>query len=134
MKKAKAIIERGKDGTYGIYLDTEGLNYHIIGDGKTVEEAMDDFHNSYEEMGEHFEENGLEFTECEFVFSYDMASFLNYYSRVISLAGLGRLTGVNEKQLGHYLSGHRTPGKKTKEKIERKLKEFAEDLRQVDFV
>jgi len=52
--KIKAFIERGNDGSYGVYVDLEDntLNYGIIGDGKTINEAIDDFNNSYKEMKE----------------------------------------------------------------------------------
>lgn len=38
MKKVKAFIERGNDGTYGVYIDLldKTLNYGIHGDGKTA--------------------------------------------------------------------------------------------------
>ena len=38
--KVKAFIERGNDGSYGVYVDLEDntLNYGIIGDGKTIKE------------------------------------------------------------------------------------------------
>ncbi|WP_209329220.1 helix-turn-helix domain-containing protein [Lunatimonas salinarum] len=134
MIKAKAIIERGNDGTYGAYLDTEDLPYHIIGDGDTAQEAIEDFYNSYEEMKVVFEEQKREFVECEFQFSYDVASFLDYYGKVLSLAGLERLTGINQGQLSHYVTGRKKPGKKTVEKIEHRLKEFAKDLQQIQFV
>lgn len=134
MKKAKVIIERGHDGSFGAYLDTEDLPYHLIGDGNTAEEAREDFYNSYREMEELFRARGEHFVACEFEFSYDVASFLSYYSNVLSLAGLERLTGVNQGQLSHYVTGHRKPGKKTTEKIEKRLKEFGKDLQQIDFV
>ena len=36
--KVKAFIERGNDGSYGVYVDLEDntLNYGIIGDGKQL--------------------------------------------------------------------------------------------------
>ena len=134
MKKAKALIERGDDGTYGVYLEKNNLPYNIFGDGKTVEEAKEDFFVAYEEMRELFGKEGKKFVECQFEFVYDIASFLSYYSKIISLAGMERLTGVNQGQLSHYVTGRKKPGRKTIEKIDRNLKEFAEDLRQIEFV
>ena len=45
MNKVKAFIERGNDGTYGVYVDLEddSLNYGIHGEGDTVKEAVEDF-------------------------------------------------------------------------------------------
>jgi len=134
--KVKAFIERGNDGSYGIYVDLEDnrLNYGIIGDGKTIIEAIDDFYNSYNEMKEiHISEN-KHFEEAEFEFKYDTASFLAYYSKVLSLAGLGRLTGVAQGQLSHYVTGRRKPSQKTVRKIEKSLHEFAAELSKVQLV
>jgi predicted RNase H-like HicB family nuclease len=136
MRKINAFIERGTDGTYGIYIDLEEnqLSYGIIGDGNTVKEALDDFQNSYDEMKALYKDMNKDFEEVEFVFKYDMASFLQYYSDVLSLAGLGRLTGVNQGQLSHYITGKRKPSQKTKEKIEGALHQFSKEIGQVEFV
>ncbi len=94
--KIRVFIERGDDGTFGAYMpDDNPLQFGIIGDGKTAEEARVDFlnvFNSYKEEGEDIPEN------LEFVFSYDTASFLAYYSKKLTLAGLERITGVAQGQ------------------------------------
>ncbi len=133
MKNQIAKIERGKDGSFGIYIENNSLNYGIHGNGKTVEEAKADFIESYAEMKLFFEKKGVFFEECEFVFKYDVASFLEYFNNRITLTGLEAITGVNRKQLGHYLSGHRNPSEKTAKKIEQGLHAFAEELTQVQF-
>lgn len=135
MEKVKAFIERGADGTYGVYVDLKDtrLNYGVHGDGSSVKEAVADFLNSYNEMKNHHQLIGKEFNEAEFEFVYDTASFLEYYSKIISLAGLERLTGINQRQLSHYLTGHRKPSKRTVEKIEEKLHRFGEELIHLEF-
>lgn len=45
-----------------------------------------------------------------------------------------RLTGVNQGQLSHYVTGRRKPSKRTIEKIESKLHEFEKELYQVEFI
>ena len=136
MKKVKVFIERGSDGTYGVYVDLKDttLNYGIHGSGKTAKEALEDFKTSYTEMKAFYKEMDKKFVEAEFSYHYDTASFLSYYSNILSLAGLERLTGINQGQLSHYVNGHRKPSKKTEEKIEKKLHQFADDLRQVEFI
>jgi hypothetical protein len=132
--KVKVIIERGNDGSYGAYIGSNNVSFGIIGDGETVQDAKNDFLNSYEEMKDYYAENNKNFTECEFQFQFDIASFLAYYGSILSLAGMERLTGVNQGQLSHYVTGHRKPSKKTIEKIETKLHEFGKELNQVEFV
>lgn len=136
MNKVKAFIERGNDGTYGVYVDLEDntLNYGIHGDGKTVDEAIEDFNTSYDEMKSYLTEQGKKFVEAKFEFVYDTASFLAYYGSILSLAGMERLTGVNQGQLSHYLNGRRKPSKRTVQKIEKKLQAFGKELNQVQFI
>lgn len=133
MKKVKAIIERANDGTYGVFVKEE-IQYGIIGDGGSVKEAIDDFYNSYEEMKQYYKDENKEFKEYVFVFEYDLASFLNYYSKFLGFAALERITGVNQKQLHHYATGHRNPRPDMVKKIENSIHLFAKELEQVKFV
>ncbi len=134
MEKVKAFIEKGKDGSYGVYIDLEDktLNYGIHGDGATVKEAIDDFKISYKEMKAFYKSKNRDFVEAEFTFHYDTASFLNYYSQFITLAGMQRITGINQGQLSHYLNGHRKPSPKTVQKIEQKIQLFGKELAHLD--
>lgn len=136
MKKISAFIERGSDGLYSVYIDLNDttLNYGVHGSGETVEDAISDFNSAYEAMKEFHTKKEKEFVEAEFNFKYDLASFLQYYSNKLSLAGLARITGVNQGQLSHYMTGHRKPSKRTVEKIEKSLHEFAKEISQVSFV
>ena len=136
MNKIRAYIERGKDGTYGVYVDLEDntLNYGVIGDGKTVEEAIADFYGCYDDMKKSFEKDGQYFKEAEFEFHYDTASFLEFYTDYFSLSGISRLTGIHQGQLSHYVTGHRKPSRQTIQKIDTAIHAFAKNLSQVQFV
>jgi len=136
MNKVKAFIERGSDGTYGVYIDLEdnSLNYGIHGDGNTVQEAIEDFYICYEDMKEAYKEEGKPFVDAIFEFHYDTASFLSYYTNYFSLSGLSRLTGIHQGQLSHYVNGTRNPSKQTIQKIDHSIHTFAKNLSQVQFV
>ncbi len=136
MEKLKAFIERSNNGDYSVYVDLDDntLNYGIHGTGKTASEAIEDFEAAYEGMKSFYQDENRKFVEAEFEYHYDVASFLSYYGDVLSLAGLERLTGVNQGQLSHYVTGHRKPSQKTTEKIEKKLHDLADDLQQVTFI
>ena len=56
------------------------------------------------------------------------------YAYAFTLAGLQRITGVNQKQLGHYISGYRKPSNKTVRKIEDGIHRFSQQLSAVRFV
>ncbi len=132
MKQVQAIIERAADGTYSVYMDAD-MDYLITGTGKTAEEAIRCFKDGYEDTKRFYAEEGLAFEQVEFAFKYDMASFLSYFSKAFSLAGLSRITGINQGQLSHYMTGRRTPSAKTVEKIQNSVHAFAKDLESVTF-
>ena len=134
MKKVKAIIERAGDGTYSVYMDADDMSYLITGTGKNAEEAINSFKLNYDDMKRYYVEEDREFEEVEFTYEYDMASFLSYYCKAFTLAGLSRITGVNQGQLSHYVTGHRTPSEKTKQKIQDSIQDFAKELSLVHFI
>ena len=111
------------------------MTFGLLGQGESVKDALEDFHNSRDEIKSYYKEVGKPFPEdLEFVFKYDTASFLAYYSNVLSLAGLERLTGIAQGQLSHYVTGRRKPSQKTIQKIETSLHKFAGELSQVQLV
>lgn len=132
MKKIKVFIEMSSYG-YSAYMDDTPLDYSCIGEGKTVQETIDDFNISYDEMRQYYHSIGKYFEEVEYEFYYDTASFLQYYGKAFSLAGLEVITGVNQTQLGHYLHGRRKPRRKTIDKIQRGVERFAQELTVVRF-
>ena len=132
--KITALIEKGLDGNYSVFIAEKSYPYGIIGTGNTVKEAMDDFMAGYQEMKEYVESTGATFVEAEITFKYDVPSFLQEYAYAFSLAGLERITGVNQKQLGHYISGFRKPSEKTIRKIEAGLHDFSRQLASVQFI
>ena len=128
-KKINVVIERGIDGSFSAYIADDNCEFGCIGEGKSVEETKADFMKAVGEMQEVYAEEGSKFPD----FIYDMASFLNYYAYAFSLAGLARITGVNQGQLSHYVTGRRRPSKSTVEKIEQSLHDFANEIGQVKF-
>ena len=132
-KKINVVIERGIDGSFSAYIADDNCEFGCIGEGKSVEETKADFMKAVGEMQEVYAEEGSKFPDVEFDFIYDMASFLNYYAYAFSLAGLARITGVNQGQLSHYVTGRRRPSKSTVEKIEQSLHGFANEIGQVKF-
>ena len=132
-KKINVVIERGIDGSFSAYIADDNSEFGCIREGKSVEETKADFMKAVGEMQEVYAEEGSKFPDVEFDFIYDMASFLNYYAYAFSLAGLARITGVNQGQLSHYVTGRRRPSKSTVEKIEQSLHDFANEIGQVKF-
>ncbi len=132
MKHIKVFVEKSSYG-YSAYMEDNDLDYGLFGEGKTVEEAIDDFNKTYVGMREYYESQGKAFEEIEYEFFYDTASFLQEYSKAFSLAGLERITGVSQTQLGHYLHGRSKPSRKTIDKIDKGVQAFARNLTAVRF-
>jgi len=132
--KAKVIIERGNDGLFSYYMKENNFDFGLNGQGNTIEEAKNEFLIVYSELKEMYLEEGKDFPALEFEYEYDICSFLNYYSGVLSKSGLEKITGINQKQLWHYSSGRRKPTEKTIEKIQLGLHSFSKELGQVHFV
>ena len=133
-QKVKATIERGSDNKYSVYTDFVLNGYGLMGYGDTVEEAKNDFIEAYNEACEMLLESGKTAIELEFVFYYDIASFLDHYSKMLSKSGLEAITGINQKQLGHYYNGNKHPRPETVKKIQQSIYAFAGTLQQVRFI
>ena len=133
MKQIKAYVEKSDYG-FSVYMEDNDLDYGIIGEGKTATEAINDFRQAYEEMREYYKDEGKDFEEVNFEFVYDIASFLQYYAFAFTLAGLERITGVNQRQLSHYINGVSKPTRRTIEKIEDGIHNFSRDLSMVKFI
>ena len=128
------IIEQNSKGKYSAYISDERITFGILGEGNTVNETIEDFKIGYQEMKETYQNAGKEIPELEFDFKYDTASFLSAYSHILSLAGMSRLTGLNQGLLSHYVTGRKKPTQKTVTKIRNSVHEFGKSLCQIDFV
>lgn len=129
MEKIRVIIERGDDG---IYTAVPQHRYKIgfLGCGKTVQEAMADLENSHKEAKEFLPE----LPDFEYDITFDVASFLQYIKNFVTLTGLTRITGVNNKQLSHYLTGESKPSASTVAKIQNGVQSFLRKYENIAFV
>lgn len=132
--KVKAIIETGKNLNFDIYTDDDSLDFMLLGQGKSIEEAKMDLENSKEEMKAVYEAEGecFDFDDLEFEYVFDIVSFLKYSP--FTLTGLSKATGINSKQLSHYVTGYRRPSQKTIKRIQSGVSNFAETFRNVVLV
>jgi len=129
--KTIALIEKGKDGSYGIF--TPYLQSCIIGDGKTVEEAKADFENSVKEMKEaYIDTKGKlpkELTNVTFEYKYDIASFFNYFDW-INISKFSKRAKINGSLMHHYKGGEYISQKQI-EKIENTLHELGKEISEI---
>ena len=134
--KLNVVIERGNDSTFDAVLEySDKITFGLLGQGDTVENAIADFYNTYNEMKQLYADEGRDFPDdLEFIFKYDIQSFLQFYKGKLTLAGLERITGINQVQLSQYVNGYRHPSRRTTEKIEKRLNSFGNELSKVQFV
>ena len=128
MEVINVIIKREDNG---MFLAEPQHNYPVglHGYGKTVEEALADLRTVCNEAREFCPE----LPDFEFNVLYEVSSFLQEYATWFSLAGLERITGIHQKQLGHYLNGNKHPRETTTRKIESSIMQFRQRLDNVQF-
>jgi predicted RNase H-like HicB family nuclease len=79
---------------------TESLGWHLdamLADGDEIPKAL---------QGEY-----------ELEFELNIQSLLHYFEGILTRSALARVTGINERQLGHYATGHRNPRLSQRNKI-----------------
>ena len=135
MVTIEAVIERAADGTFDVYCKNE----IFTGAGETLEQAKADLLNQMSFYRQTALEQGFKypaFLDGDYVISYtvDMPSLMKYYveAGILSLAGLERMTGINQKQLWSYLNGTR-PRKEQISRIETGFRTFENDLHTILF-
>ena len=121
------VLERSKD-LYCAYSDNcDG----IYAAGDTMEEAKADAYRAIEGIKRNLPEDRWPKQikgEFEIEWKFDVPSFLEYYSNFMSLAGMERMTGVNQKQLSNYLNHRAVPRRKQADRIVTGIHRFAREL------
>lgn len=133
--KTTALIEKGKDGTFGIF--TPDLKSTILGDGNTVAEAKTDFENSVKELVLYYQETGnskaKELIDIEFEYKYDIASLFNYYN-FINVTKFAKVAGINASLMRQYKSGNQYISETQVMKIEEALHKLANEIAAIKLV
>ena len=127
--KTTAVIEKGKDGSFGIF--TPDIEHVIIGEGATVAEAKADFENSVTEVLAYYKEEGKELPEelqdIEFEYKYDVASVFNYFD-FINVSKFARWAGINAGLIRQYKSCNTYISEAQARKIELALHNIGREL------
>ena len=132
MKKSIVVTIAKGNQNYGAWID--GIP-GIYGQGDTVEDAKCEIEEGlklYVKLNKEIPE--VLTGEYNIEYCFDVASFLDYYSKIFSKPALEHLTGVNQKQLFHYASGLRKPSEKTVRKMDIAFRRFAGEMSQVHFI
>ena len=133
-KIIQAVIEIAKDGGYGVYCISEPFT----GMGHTVEEAKQDMLEGMDLLKRTCIEDGTEYPaildeDFDIDYKFDVQSFMEYYSGIITPTALGRISGINPKQIWNYMHGVSKPRKAQVDKIENALHKLGRELMNVSF-
>ena len=115
MEKVKVFIDW--DINFGAVSD---LVTRCVATGKTFEEVKENYISALEFHLESLEENEIPNElkgNYELVFDFTAQALLHRFDKILTRAALSRVTGINERQLGHYVSGYRNPKPQQKQKI-----------------
>lgn len=115
-KKIKAHIECNSSGWYSVYVN-EDFPFGFFGEGKTAEEAKEDFMNMFNEMAQSYKEKTGESVSAVFEFVYDISAILQECKNYVSFAYLAKVTGINKGMLSQYACGIRKPKPAQRERI-----------------
>ena len=135
MKKKKIIvtIQRGPDMFEAWTDNLPG----IYGAGVSVKDVKDDILKSIEEFKDLNSEENIPDelkNDFEIEWNFDVQSFLQFYNGIFSKSALEKITGVNQKLLGHYASGLKKPRKTQVQKIDTALQNFLDDMKMVHLI
>lgn len=132
MEKVLVIIDYA-DKNYSA--GTGEVNGVVMATGKTLEDVKKEFESAFAFHIDGSIADGDDLPEWvvkgdyEFDYNLSVSALLQYFDGILTRSALARVTGINERQLGHYATGHRKPRPQQRERIingfHRLGKEFA---------
>lgn len=131
MQTIKIIIEKTKDMFSSYAENIEG----VYGGGDTVEEAKQSAVEGIRLLKKYNTPENIPKAlkgDYEIVYKFDVESFLNYYKGIFTNAAFERITGINQRQIQHYSTGHRKPRPAQIKKIETALHTLGSELMAVE--
>ena len=130
MKKLVVNICASKDSIGAYSVNGEG----IYGAGNSIKDCQDDVLKSIEEIKQTLppdEWPDILKEEYDIEWHYDVQTMLLHYGALMSLSGLERITGINQKQLWAYMNGRSKPRRKQVDRIENSIRIFGGELSRV---
>jgi len=120
----KIQVKIGWSGkNYSCVADDAALNGIIIVTNKTLEGLKNDFQESLHFHIDGCVKDGDQLPEWlingqyELDYRLELSALIHSLDGILTRSAIARSTGMNERQIGHYASGHRTPRPQQREKI-----------------
>ena len=134
MKTVNVVVEK-TNTSYSAYMpDVPGVA--SVGDTfnelrENIQEAVDLYLETSRQFGDNLPEIFSE--EYQLVFKFDIQTFMEWLSKVMSQKGLSDIAGMNESLISQYANGVKNPGPKQLKRMESALHRFADDLHAISF-
>ena len=126
MDKILMVIEKSKD-----FFDAYSENCDgIYAAGDSIEAVKADTYKAIEGIKRNLPEERWPQQikgEYEIEWKFDVQSFLEYYHGFMSLAGMEKMTGINQKQLSNYLNRRAVPRRRQTDRMIEGLHRFASE-------
>jgi predicted transcriptional regulator len=90
---------------------SDALKFHLEGmvdDGDEIPEILKDQYNLN--------------------FELNIRAILHYFDGILTRSAISRVTGINQRQLGHYVSGHRKPRPEQQRKIVEGIRKIRKEI------
>ena len=134
----KIEVKIGWSGNnYSCVADDNALNGIVLVTNKTIDGLKRNFQESLQFHIEGCIQGGDQLPEWLISGQYELKYVLETSALIHSLDGIltrsaiARVTGINEKQIGHYASGHRKPRSKQRAKIINGIHQISKELAMV---
>jgi hypothetical protein len=127
----KLIVEASSDSFCVYSSNIEG----IYGHGDTVQKAKDSALqglNNIRQYAPHQLPKWALDKDVSVKYTFDIKSLLCYYKGIFTLAGIERMTGINQRQLHHYMTGLKKPRITQYNKIINAIKAFGNELQAIE--
>lgn len=61
-------------------------------------------------------------------FELNIRAILHYFDGILTRSAISRVTGINQRQLGHYVSGHRKPRPEQQRRIVEGIRKIRKEI------
>jgi len=136
MEKIQVKIGWSGDN-YSCVADNHALNGIVLVTNKTIEGLKKDFQESLIFHIEGCIQSGdnlpdwLISGQYELSYILETSALLHSLDGILTRSAIARISGINERQIGHYASGYRTPRPKQREKIVNGIHSISRELASV---
>ncbi len=110
------------------YAEVNGV---VFATSKKIEEMKSEFESVLQDHLQWSIDDGDDvepFENYKLAYEYGANALLKYFEKTLTRSAISRYTGINQRQLGHYIQGVKKPRKSTEKNIIKGIRKIKEDL------